>query len=244
MQYAILGDIHANLAALEAVLESLEGEVIDQILQVGDVVGYGAAPGEVIQLLQERDAIVVKGNHDAACVGELDTRLFNANAKAAVDFTLDQLSREDLQWLADLPLLHATDHCVLAHGTLPDPDRFDYIQSTSEADPSLDALDRPVAFVGHTHVPVTIMRLIESPDRTSYTIDREVNLEETTVALVNVGSVGQPRDEDCRAAYALYDTATQRIELRRVEYDIEREADRIVRAGLPKMLADRLFLGI
>ncbi|MDB2575668.1 metallophosphatase family protein [Planctomycetota bacterium] len=244
MQYAILGDIHANLAALEAVLESLEGEVIDQILQVGDVVGYGAAPGEVIRLLQERDAIVVKGNHDAACVGELDTRLFNANAKAAVDFTLDQLSREDLQWLADLPLLHATDHCVLAHGTLPDPDRFDYIQSTSEADPSLDALDRPVAFVGHTHVPVTIMRLIESPDRTSYTIDREVNLEETTVALVNVGSVGQPRDEDCRAAYALYDTATQRIELRRVEYDIEREADRIVRAGLPKMLADRLFLGI
>jgi len=226
------------------VLESLEGEVIDQILQVGDVVGYGAAPGEVIRLLQERDAIVVKGNHDAACVGELDTRLFNANAKAAVDFTLDQLSREDLQWLADLPLLHATDHCVLAHGTLPDPDRFDYIQSTSEADPSLDALDRPVAFVGHTHVPVTIMRLIESPDRTSYTIDREVNLEETTVALVNVGSVGQPRDEDCRAAYALYDTATQRIELRRVEYDIEREADRIVRAGLPKMLADRLFLGI
>ena len=170
--------------------------------------------------------------------------LFNANAKAAVDFTLNQLSREDLQWLADLPLLHATDHCVLAHGTLPDPDRFDYIQSTSEADPSLDALDRPVAFVGHTHVPVTIMRLIESPDRTSYTIDREVNLEETTVALVNVGSVGQPRDEDCRAAYALYDTATQRIELRRVEYDIEREADRIVRAGLPKMLADRLFLGI
>lgn len=244
MKYAILGDIHANLAALEAVLESLEGEVIDQILQVGDVVGYGAAPGEVIQLLQERDAIVVKGNHDAACVGELDTRLFNANAKAAVDFTLNQLSREDLQWLADLPLLHATDHCVLAHGTLPDPDRFDYIQSTSEADPSLDALDRPVAFVGHTHVPVTIMRLIESPDRTSYTIDREVNLEETTVALVNVGSVGQPRDEDCRAAYALYDTATQRIELRRVEYDIEREADRIVRAGLPKMLADRLFLGI
>jgi diadenosine tetraphosphatase ApaH/serine/threonine PP2A family protein phosphatase len=244
MQYAILGDIHANLAALEAVLESLEGEVIDQILQVGDVVGYGAAPGEVIRLLQERDAIVVKGNHDAACVGELDTRLFNANAKAAVDFTLNQLSREDLQWLADLPLLHATDHCVLAHGTLPDPDRFDYIQSTSEADPSLDALDRPVAFVGHTHVPVTIMRLIESPDRTSYTIDREVNLEETTVALVNVGSVGQPRDEDCRAAYALYDTATQRIELRRVEYDIEREADRIVRAGLPKMLADRLFLGI
>lgn len=244
MRYAILGDIHSNLAALESVLEALEDEVIDQILQVGDVVGYGAAPAEVIAKLRERDTIVVKGNHDAACVGELDTRLFNANAKAAVDYTREQLSSEDLQWLADLPLVHATDHCVLAHGTLPDPDRFEYIQSTSEADPSLDALDRPVAFLGHTHVPVTIMRLIESPDRTSYTIDHEVNLEETTVALVNVGSVGQPRDEDCRAAFAVYDTATQRVELRRVDYDIEREADRIVRAGLPKMLADRLFLGI
>ncbi len=244
MQYAILGDIHANLAALEAVLEALEDEAIDQILQVGDVVGYGAAPTEVIRLLREREAVAVKGNHDAACVDELDTRLFNTNAKAAVDFTRATLSRDDLQWLTDLPLLHATDHCVLAHGTLPDPDRFDYIQSTSEADPSLDALDRPVAFLGHTHVPVTIMRLIESPERTSYTIDREVDLEETTVALVNVGSVGQPRDEDCRAAYAIYDTTTQRVELRRVAYDIEREADRIVRAGLPRMLADRLFLGI
>lgn len=244
MRYAILGDIHANLCALESVLEALEGEVIDQILQVGDVVGYGAAPLEAIEALRAREAIVVKGNHDAACTGELDTRLFNANAKAAVDFTRERLSREDLQWLADLPLVRATDDCVLAHGTLPDPDRFDYIQSTSEADPSLDALDRPVAFLGHTHVPVTIMRLIESPERTSYTIDPKVDLEDTTVALVNVGSVGQPRDEDCRAAFAIYDTSTQMVELRRVEYDIEQEADRIVRAGLPKMLADRLFLGI
>lgn len=109
MRYAILGDIHSNLAALESVLEALEDEVIDQILQVGDVVGYGAAPVEAIALLRERDAIVVKGNHDAACVGELDTRLFNTNAKAAVDYTREQLSREDTQWLADLPLVHATD---------------------------------------------------------------------------------------------------------------------------------------
>ena len=244
MRYAILGDIHANLSALEAVLDALEADVIDRILQVGDVVGYGAAPAEAIAALRERDALVVKGNHDAACVGEIDTRLFNANARAAVDFTRERLSRDDLRWLAELPLVEATDDCVLAHGTLPDPDRFDYIQSTEEADPSLDLLDRPVGFLGHTHVPVTIMRLIESPERTSYTIDREVDLEDSTVALVNVGSVGQPRDEDCRAAFAVYDTSTQLVELRRVEYDIEREADRIVRAGLPKMLADRLFLGI
>ena len=97
--------------------------------------GYGAAPTEVIALMRERDAMVVKGNHDAACVGELDTRLFNTNAKAAVDYTRERLSRGDLRWPTDLPLVHATDHCVLAHGTLPDPERFEYIQSTSEADP-------------------------------------------------------------------------------------------------------------
>lgn len=244
MRYAILGDIHANLSALEAVLEALDDELIDQILQVGDVVGYGAAPSESIDLLRERDALVVKGNHDAACAGELETTRFNANARAAVDLTRARLSREDLRWLAELPLVATTDDCVVAHGTLPDPAGFEYIQSTAEADPSLDLLDRPVGFLGHTHVPVTIMRLVESPGRTSYTIDREVELEDTTAALVNVGSVGQPRDEDPRAAYAVYDTSAQRVELRRVEYDVEREADRIVRAGLPRILADRLFLGI
>ncbi len=135
------------------------------------------------------------------------------------------------------------EHCSLSHGTLHRPERFDYIQNTADADPSLDVMERPVCFVGHTHVPVTIMRLADAPNRTSYTIERSIDLSESTVALVNVGSVGQPRDEDPRAAYAIYDTETARVDMRRIDYDIEREADRILRAGLPKMLADRLFLG-
>jgi predicted phosphodiesterase len=244
MRYAILGDIHANLAALEAVLAALDADSVESILQVGDVVGYGAAPREAIAALRERDAIVVKGNHDAACVGEVDPRFFNPNARAAVEFTQSLLTREDLRWLADLPLTAANDDCVVSHGTLSRPERFDYIQCTEDADPSLDVLDRPVCFLGHTHVPVSIMRLVDSPHRTSYTIDRTLDLTDSTVALVNVGSVGQPRDEDPRAAYAVYDTDRQQVELRRVEYDIEREADRIQRAGLPRMLGDRLFLGI
>jgi len=244
MRYAILGDIHANLAALEAVLEALSGERVDQLLQVGDVVGYGAAPKEVIALAREAGMRVVQGNHDAACVGTVDPGTFNEHARAAVDHTKAVLDRNELRWLADLPLTLSTEHCSMSHGTLVDPERFEYIQSTEDGDPSLDALLRPVCFLGHTHRPVTLMRLKESPRRTSYTFAETVDLSDVTGALVNVGSVGQPRDDDPRAAYAIYDTETSVVRITRIDYDIEREADRIVRAGLPQILADRLFLGI
>jgi len=244
MRYAILGDIHANLAALEAVLGDLADQAVDTILQVGDVVGYGAAPREVVALVRDRCAVVVRGNHDAACLDELDTRLFNPNARAAVEYTKSVLTKVERDWLRSLPLIAAAEHCSLAHGTFTRPERFDYIQSTEDADPSLDALPGRVCFVGHTHVPVSIMRLEETPTETCYTIDREVDLGLAHKALINVGSVGQPRDEDPRACYALWDTVTGRMALRRVTYDIEREADRIKRAKLPAILADRLFLGI
>jgi diadenosine tetraphosphatase ApaH/serine/threonine PP2A family protein phosphatase len=244
MRYAILGDIHANLAALEAVIGDLAAQAVDTILQVGDVVGYGAAPREAIALVRERCAVVVKGNHDAACIDEIDTRLFNPNARSAVEYTKSVLTKADLEWLRDLPLVAHTEHCSLAHGTFARPERFDYIQSTEDADPSLDELPGRVCFLGHTHVPVSIMRLEDSPGETCYTIDREVDLRLAHKALINVGSVGQPRDEDPRACYAIWDTTSGRMELRRVAYDIEREASRIKRAKLPAILADRLFLGI
>ena len=244
MRYAILGDVHANLSALEAVLADLDDCDVDRVLQVGDVVGYGAAPREVLALMREIEAVVVKGNHDAACVDEIDTRFFNPNARAAVDFTKAALTREELAWLEALPLVAFEEHCTMAHGTLSAPERFDYIQSTEDADPSLDQLESGVCFLGHTHVPVSILRLEDAPEETCYTIDREVDLSIATKALINVGAVGQPRDEDPRACYALWDSDSGKLSLRRVEYDIEREADRILRAGLPQILADRLFLGI
>lgn len=244
MRYAILGDIHSNLHALDRVLEEVDALGIDRILQVGDVVGYGADPGACIERMRERDALVVKGNHDAACVGEVDTRFFNPNARAAVEFTVDALSKDDKRWLAELPLTAETEHCSLTHGTLDRPELYEYIQCTDDADGSLDTMPLPVCFNGHTHVPVSILRLVEAPERTSYTIDRSLDLAETVRALVNVGSVGQPRDEDHRAAWASYDTDEGMVHLHRVDYDIEAAADKIVKAGLPKMLADRLFLGI
>ncbi len=244
MKYGILGDIHANLSALQSVLDCFEREGVDQIVSVGDIVGYGAAPRECIALVQSIRAIVVKGNHDAACVGELDLRYFNNYARDAMRWTQGIVETEDRKWLAGLPLTVDLEHCSVGHGTYYRPELFDYIQSTTDADPSLNVLPTPVCFVGHTHVPVTCLRTKDDPLRTAYTLDAEIDLSESVRALVNVGSVGQPRDEDSRAAYAIYDTGAERVWIKRAEYDIEREARRIRAAGLPPVLADRLFLGV
>ena len=244
MKYGILGDIHANLSALETVLEELDDAGIDVLVSVGDVVGYGAAPRECIELLRERNAIVVRGNHDAACVGLLDDRHFNPYARAAVAWTRDMLNEDELAWLRNLPLTVTLEHCQVAHGTLYQPELFDYILSITDADSSLDIMERPVCFVGHTHIPLTVMRFADAPERTAYTFDTEVDLTETARALINVGSVGQPRDENPRTAYAIFDAATHQARIFRTEYNIDREAARIRAAGLPDVLAERLGMGV
>lgn len=244
MRYGILGDVHANLSALRKVLEAFEREGVERILSVGDIVGYGAAPQECIALLRELDVQVVRGNHDAAVVGQIDLLYFNHVARQAVLWTQSVLSDEECAWLAGLPYTLDTDHCTVSHGTLHRPELFDYIQGTTDGDPSLDVMELPVCFVGHTHVPLTLLRLHDDPLRTAYTNEDEIDLTESRHALVNVGSVGQPRDEDPRAAYAIYDSDQERVWIRRVSYDIDAEARRIRSAGLPGMLADRLALGV
>jgi len=244
MKYGILGDIHSNLSALRTVLAHMDEENIDTLLSVGDVVGYGAAPNECIAILRERGTVVVKGNHDAACVDELDDRTFNPYARAAVAWTKTRLSPEERRWLRGLPLVATLEHCQVAHGTLYRPELFDYILSTSDADPSLDEMTRPVCFVGHSHIPLTVMRFADDPRRSAYTHDSQVDLRDTVKALVNVGSVGQPRDENPLTAFAIYDSDTRRVSIRRVPYDIAAEVARIKAAGLPPVLGERLTIGV
>lgn len=244
MRYAILGDLHANLTALEAVLDEIALLDIDRILSVGDVIGYGAAPCETIDLVREASVLPVMGNHDSAIASDVDPCWFNPMARQAVAWSRAQLSRDQRKWLSELPLVEELEHCTLAHATLDHPERFDYIQRPSDADGSLDQLEGRICFVGHTHVPVVILRDEESGGLTRYTVDREVDLSDCKAAVINAGSVGQPRDEDPRAAFGIYDTENSLYSLRRLEYDIERESARILAAGLPEMLADRLHLGI
>ena len=244
MRYAILGDIHANLLALEAVLDVAKSMGVDQMLSVGDVVGYGAGAREVLDVLRDEEIPTVLGNHDAAIAGDLDTTFFNPMAKEAVLWTQGQLTEGDLDWLHELPMLYHGEGCCVAHGSYAEPELYKYIQSTEDADPSLDQQPEKVCFVGHTHVPVTILRMSDNPERSFYTMDSKIDFSGADKALINVGSVGQPRDEDPRAALGIYDSAKQVYELIRVEYDIKLESKRILSAGLPKMLADRLFLGV
>jgi predicted phosphodiesterase len=244
MKYGILGDVHANLSALETVLAEMDRAGVDRVLSVGDVVGYGAAPRECLAILREREVATVKGNHDAACVGELDERYFNAYARAAVVWTRGVLERSELDWLADLPMTLELEHCQMAHGTLFRPDLYDYVLGPDDADPSLDAMTRAVCFVGHSHVPISLLRLRDEPGRTAYTFDADVDLSEASRALINVGSVGQPRDDDPRTAWVLFDSEARRAWIHRVEYDIAREMQRIRSAGLPDVLAERLRLGV
>lgn len=244
MRYGVLGDIHGNLSALQAVLRRMDEDGVDQVVSVGDVVGYGAAPRECIEILQSRHAAVVKGNHDAAAVGEIDLLYFNNYAREAVRWTQSVLTEEDIAWLTALPYTADLEHASVGHGTYHRPELFDYIQSTTDADPSLDAMQRSVCFVGHTHVPVTLLRLEDDPLRTAYTVEDEIDLRDVRRALINVGSVGQPRDEDWRAAYAVFDARRDYAWIRRVDYDVEKEVSRILGAGLPSVLAERLRLGI
>lgn len=244
MRYGVLGDIHANLSALRAVLEALDAEGIDHLISVGDVVGYGAAPSECIALLRERGAHVVQGNHDAACVGDLDDRYFNNYAREAIRWTQTVVSPDELSWLRALPLTLELEHCHVAHGTLHRPELFDYVLSTTDADPSLDIMTKPICFVGHSHVPIALLRLQGDESRTAYTLDADIDLSESAHCLLNVGSVGQPRDENPLTGYAVYDSEEKRAWLRRCSYDIEREAARIRAAGLPDVLAERLKIGV
>lgn len=244
MKYGILGDIHGNLTALDTAIAYLEAQDVDIFLSMGDVVGYGAAPAECIARLRDIEAVVVRGNHDAATAGQLDLRYFNQFAREAVRWTQTVLGNEDLAWLAELPYTVDLEDCSAAHGTYHRPELFDYIKSTSDADPSLEVMIRPVCFVGHTHVPVALLRLDDDPNRTAFTSDDLVELSQVNKALINVGSVGQPRDDDPRAACAVFDTIADTVSIKRLNYDVELESARIRRAGLPAVLASRLFMGV
>lgn len=240
MRYAILGDVHGNLEALDAVLARADALGVDHFAQIGDIVGYGPDPGPCIARLRDRETVIVAGNHDWAVVGKLDAHTFNPYAREAVEWTRRQLDRAELHYLESLPLIQEPDgDFTLAHATVDQPEVFDYIQTYQDAQRSLDELRTSVGFIGHSHVPMSFVRR----DELMHTDARYLRLEDVGRALVNVGSVGQPRDENPLAALALFDTRTREYALERVPYDIETTAEKIRRAGLPEVLAQRLFVG-
>lgn len=239
LKVGIVGDIHGNLEALTAVLEALDREEVARIVCVGDIVGYGAQPCECIRLIRERADAVVAGNHDCGGVGKQALDYFNAAARKAIQWTASQLSQEEGWWISNLPLVHKDEDFVLVHASLYEPEEFMYIFNPEDAGPSFERQETCLAFFGHTHWPCTFF----DGDPVRHSVQKVVPLEVPGKMLVNVGSVGQPRDSNPEASFVVLDLDSKRVNFRRVGYDIRSAAKKILDAGLPASLAERLFLG-
>jgi predicted phosphodiesterase len=238
-KYAILGDIHANLEALNAVLEDAKSNGVDTYVCVGDIVGYNANPAECLDKIREVCVAVVRGNHDHYVAYDECLEDFHPLAANVIDWTRRQLSREQIQYLRNLRLSRMVDGFTIVHSTLDMPEKWGYVIDSLDADANFNYQTSSVCFHGHTHVPVVFERQGRVV-RSSFTTFR------TTLGrkcFVNTGSVGQPRDGDPRASYVIYEPAARRIDLRRVVYDFQATQRKIIEAGLPERLARRLETG-
>lgn len=240
MRYAILSDIHGNLEALESVMAALKTERIDAYLCAGDIVGYGADPAECLKRLRRLPIIAVAGNHDWAVAGRFDPAYFNREAREAVAWTRRHLDGDDLAYLNQLELVYQNEDLVMAHGTLYEPESFHYLSSMDYVRRSFALMEKMVCFIGHTHEPLTARQHGETIELSRAV---QIALNQGDRYMINVGSVGQPRDGNPEAAYGVYDTRECRVEIRRVPYDIASAQQKILRSGLPALLAQRLTLG-
>jgi predicted phosphodiesterase len=239
MKYAIIADIHANLEALEVVLEDIKAQGCTHTACLGDVVGYGANPKECLDIIRGMNIPVVKGNHDEMCSSDGEMEGFNPAAAAAVTWTRQQLSDDDCQWLRDLKYIRLVTSFSIVHATLDVPGKWGYVFDKLAAAASFTYQNTGVCFFGHTHVPVAFVR--DSTVRGgTYS---KFKVEPGRKYFVNVGSVGQSRDGVAKATYAIYDMVEQSIELRRLDYDIPKAQAKIRAAGLPERLAERLAHG-
>lgn len=241
MLYGLISDIHANLEALEAVLKELDRLKIDEIFCLGDVVGYGPDPEKCIEIVRDRAKIVLAGNHDYAPLGLVDVSYFNPYARRAVEWTAARLTDETRRYLEERPLRIQIDDFTIVHATPASPAEWDYILSVDDALENFPHFEGVCCFVGHSHVPVIIAQ--EKDQKIKVLRGNKIAFAKDTRYIINIGSVGQPRDLDPRAAFGVYEVTTQSYELCRVVYDIGKTQRKILERGLPTFLAERLALG-
>ncbi|HUG35575.1 MAG TPA: metallophosphoesterase family protein [Candidatus Limnocylindrales bacterium] len=246
MRYAVLSDVHANLEALTAVLTDADGEGATAVLCLGDLVGYGADPGPCVETLAGRGATLVAGNHEHGATGRQDLAWFNPAARAAIVWTRDHLRDDARRYLAALPLMTAVGDASVVHASPHLPEEWDYLMSAEDGFAVFGAFDTRLCFVGHSHRPGVWSLGSGGPEHDSafQAWPVRIRLEDGRRYLINVGSVGQPRDRDRRAAYAIWDEDEREVTIRRVPYDHRAPAAKILAAGLPRFLAERLAGGV
>ena len=239
MRIALFGDIHANFEALDAVLEDARAQSCDKFLCLGDVVGYNADPVACLERIREMDCPVIKGNHDEDASGSHQLDALNPVAAAALMWTREQLSDEQRTWLRRLRMVRQVEDFTIVHSTLDQPANWNYVTNKFDAMSNFSYQFTQVCFHGHTHVPRVFVKSTKVQEEAT----ESLAIEEHSKYFVNVGSVGQPRDGDWRACYAIHDLNHHLAVFRRVEYDIALTQRKIIEAGLPPMLAERLAEG-
>ena len=233
MKIAVISDIHGNLEALQAALMQIDVMEINSVYCLGDIVGYGANPNECIDLIQARNILSVVGNHDKAAIGEIPVEKFSEAARLAIEWTQSILSPFHREFLSGLPYCRQDHHAMFVHASPDSPEKFRYLFDQEDTSESFPSFSEPICFVGHTHRPE-----IFCEDGTTQIISPNDKF------IINVGSVGQPRDGNWRPCFVTYDTEKFTIEFIRIEYNAEVPRQKILSAGLPKKLADRLLIGI
>jgi diadenosine tetraphosphatase ApaH/serine/threonine PP2A family protein phosphatase len=246
VRVAAISDIHANLPALEAVIEAVDAVGVEEIWCLGDVVGYGAEPDECADLVRERCTVCLVGNHDLAVLGALDVASFSEAAAEAVAWTKDNVTERTLELLRELEPIGLRQGIALFHASPRDP-VWEYVLSAEQADACMDVQPERITLIGHSHVSLFFTR--PSGPEQDQDIRGAQSSDDTLLDLaegrwlINPGSVGQPRDGDPRAAWLELDTEERTARFHRVGYDVERAAASISAAGLPRRLADRLHVG-
>jgi len=243
MRYALIADIHANVTAFTAVLDDIKRKGgVEEIWCLGDVVGYGPDPHQCIELLRQYNHVCVAGNHDWAAIGKLDTSDFNPDAAVACRWTAQQLTPEDVNYLESLPLVIQKGDFTLVHGSPREP-IWEYLLSTSSAKENFAYFQSPFCLVGHSHVPLVFKYGDDDACLFSSFSPYAGLILGRSRLIVNPGGVGQPRDGDPRASYAIYDSERKMIRLYRIPYDIDATQVRMVRHNLPMRLVVRLSYG-
>jgi predicted phosphodiesterase len=239
MRIALFGDIHANLEALEAVLADAREQHCSDFVCLGDVVGYNANPAECLEIVREMNCPVVKGNHDEDASGDHSLETMNPTAATALMWTREQLNQEQREWLRKMRMVRQVADFTVVHSTLDQPTNWNYVTNRFDAMSNFSYQFTQVCFHGHTHVP----RVYIKDSKVHEVAAESVVIEPGSKYFINAGSVGQPRDGDWRSCYAIYDIESRLIVFRRIEYDLAKTQKKILDAGLPPMLAERLADG-
>lgn len=241
MKAAIISDIHSNLEALLVVLKDIKKRRLKSIFCLGDLVGYGANPNECIDLCIKESKMIVAGNHDWAAVDKTDVATFNPVAAKAIRWTKEKINKDSVTRMKSLELTGKVDNLLLVHATPKNPAKWGYLFTLDEYEREFSHFDEQLCFIGHSHIPAAVFQ--DANGYCDLVRDNPFPIVAKRRYIVNVGSVGQPRDMDPRASYAIYDGNNNSIEIVRLDYNIPLAQQKIIMAGLPEVLADRLLAG-